>query len=147
MQNSDFPRPRQDAICAGVAYLMKRGRSPRVLIAEDDEATRTMLRTLLARRGYDVATAADGLSLRETLASASPDCPIDLIVSDVRMPGLSCDALLGLLREAPVPVVLMTAWPDLALRRSAIAMRASLLEKPFRADALDAVLAGAFAIR
>ena len=57
---------------------------PRILIVEDNELSRDMLSRRLEKRGYEVATAADG---EEGIAKASADEP-DLILMDLAMPVL-----------------------------------------------------------
>jgi len=55
---------------------------PRVLVVDDDEDVREMLRQMLERQGYEVTTAADG---KQGLARYRED-PADLIVLDIVMP-------------------------------------------------------------
>jgi len=57
---------------------------PRILIVEDNELSRDMLSRRLEKRGYEVATAADG---EEGIAKASADEP-DLILMDLALPVL-----------------------------------------------------------
>ena len=79
---------------------------PKILVAEDDPALRELYATVFRRAGYEVAVAADG---DQALDLAGED--VDLIVSDVRMPGCSGLALTAQLREAGVntPLILITA--------------------------------------
>jgi len=65
---------------------------PRVLLAEYDEEMRALLARTLRRDGYEVTECSDGVALADhlgsfVLADASED--VDLIVSDIRMPGVS----------------------------------------------------------
>jgi CheY-like chemotaxis protein len=60
-----------------------------VLIAEDDEESRDLLRMLLVRNGYRVTATGDGL---EALAAARSDPP-DVVISDVLMPNMDGFAL------------------------------------------------------
>ena len=79
---------------------------PKILVAEDDPALRELYATVFRRAGYEVAAASDG---DQALDLAGED--VDLIVSDVRMPGCSGLALTAQLREAGVntPLILITA--------------------------------------
>ena len=60
------------------------GDSQRVLVVDDEESLRHMLRTLLSKEGYDVRTAANGLEAKEALEAE----PFDFALCDVRMPKL-----------------------------------------------------------
>ena len=79
-----------------------------VLVVEDDESSRELLRRTLQSEGYVVATAADG---REGLSLARELVP-DLITLDVMMPTLDGWTLLSLLRKNPklrdIPIVLIS---------------------------------------
>ncbi len=82
------------------------GKKRRVLVADDSIATRMLLRTVLEASGYSVLTAADG---DEALLLAEQ---VDLVVSDVRMPGLDGWGLTQKLRAQAqtekLPVVLFS---------------------------------------
>src|SRR5205085_6409921 len=81
----------------------------RILLAEDDEMIRIVVRRLLEREGYEVTTCADGSS---ALRSAYEN-NYSLILSDVRMPQLDGFEFLRRLREhggsKETPVVLLTS--------------------------------------
>ncbi|HET6440690.1 MAG TPA: sigma-54 dependent transcriptional regulator [Anaeromyxobacter sp.] len=107
----------------------------RILVVDDDPASRDLLRRVLATEGHEVVEAADG---REALANLSRQ-PADLVVSDIRMPDLDGVQLLERMRElAPdVPVVLVTAFGDVegaveAIRRGAF----DYLAKPYDVDGI-----------
>ncbi len=84
-------------------------RPPRVLVADDDPAVRSILTINLEDVGYQVIEAGDG---DEALWLARRALP-DLILLDVMMPGLDGMDVLAILREHPetadIPVVLITA--------------------------------------
>ncbi len=94
---------------------------------------REMLTLTLRRRGYEVFTAADG---RKALALLGEE-PVDIVLSDVRMPELDG---LGLLREIqsskmPVVVLMMTAFAELDTAIEALKLGASdYVSKPFKSD-------------
>ncbi len=107
----------------------------RILVVDDDPASRDLLRRVLAGVGHDVALAASGREALEELARH----PADLVVSDIRMPDLDGVQLLEKLRElAPeVPVILVTAFGDVegaveAIRRGAF----DYLPKPYDVDGI-----------
>jgi DNA-binding NtrC family response regulator len=82
-----------------------------LLVVDDDAVVREALVEALIDAGYDVRAADDGARAVALLAERAPD----VVLSDVRMPGMGGLELLALLRErAPeVPVLLMTAFDDM----------------------------------
>jgi DNA-binding NtrC family response regulator len=83
----------------------------RILIVDDDPDIRESLPGALSAIGAEIATVADGEEALAALARESPD----IVLTDVRMPGLDGLELLRLLGErAPdVDVILMTAYDDM----------------------------------
>ncbi|HEY8378952.1 MAG TPA: sigma 54-interacting transcriptional regulator, partial [Nannocystis sp.] len=83
-------------------------RATRVLVVDDEASARTALSALLREEGYEVQTAADGY---KALGRADLWQP-DVVVTDVKMPGLGGLELIGKLREQypDVAVVVMTAF-------------------------------------
>jgi len=79
--------------------------------------------------------------------TSNPDRRVDLIVSDVRMPGSSGMDILAAMRRMGVrtPVILMTAFGDAQTRARAEALDALLFDKPFDVDDLREVVAGLLA--
>jgi DNA-binding NtrC family response regulator len=79
-----------------------------ILIAEDEEVLRESMADLLEAEGFEVLQAADGNEAR----SIALQRPIDLVLSDVRMPEMDGLTLLGHLRQiAPeMPVIIVTAY-------------------------------------
>jgi DNA-binding response OmpR family regulator len=78
----------------------------RVLIVDDDDDIRALLRDLLSRAGYEVDEASDGrAALRQLL-----DVPPELVILDVTMPGIDGYATLERIRDlSDVPVLMLTA--------------------------------------
>jgi len=118
----------------------------RVLIVEDDTTTRTTIRELLTGAGFDPVEAGDGT---EGLAKAEDIRP-DVILLDVHMPGLDGYEVCQGLKENPntknIPVIFLTAAQDDALNRLAYQSGAvACLTKPFRLEALVAVIEAAIA--
>lgn len=110
-----------------------------VLVADDDPEMRRLVSTLLRMSGHRVIEAADGTQVLNRIESAMEHAPIDVIVSDVDMPGLSGLDLLAALRCArwSTPVVLLTALGDPDVRAEARELgAAAILAKPFQPDAL-----------
>ena len=100
---------------AGSAVEQGRDDRPRVLVVEDNpELNRFIVETL--RDDYRVTTAFDGVEGLEKAATFAPD----LILTDIMMPRMSGDALVAALREEPalaqVPIIVLSAKADDALR-------------------------------
>jgi DNA-binding response OmpR family regulator len=78
----------------------------RILVVDDDDDIRGLLRALLERAGHQVTEAPDGLAGLRELYAASPD----LVILDVGMPGLDGWATLERIREVTdVPILMLTA--------------------------------------
>lgn len=122
-----------------------------ILIAEDDEDTRTLLAEILRGDGYRVEEAASGPDLARAIANRLETrraVPLDLIVADVRMPGMSGLQVLDALRAVDwaTPVVVMTAFGDDDVRAEALRLGAiAVLQKPFEMDDLRTVVRRALA--
>ncbi len=123
---------------------------PRILVAEDDDSMRQLVVEALQKDGYEVREASDG-HLLVTLAHEFDDgaVPVDLLVSDVRMPVCTGLEVLEHLRAARcrVPIVLITAFGDDWTRREALRLGAVLIDKPFPLVELRAVVARMLRIR
>ncbi|HEU0140317.1 MAG TPA: sigma-54 dependent transcriptional regulator [Bryobacteraceae bacterium] len=80
----------------------------RILAVDDDENLRWVLQTQLEEAGYEVETAADGEAALEILDRALPA----LVLTDLKMPGLSGMDLLQKIRETwpELPVIIITAF-------------------------------------
>jgi two-component system response regulator MprA len=106
-----------------------------ILVVEDDQATRTLLKDALsAVEGWVVTAVADGAKALEALSSVQPH----LIVLDVNMPGLDGLEVYRLLRArgglAEVPVLFVTAEPPASL--DGVHGPHRYLAKPFDVDDL-----------
>jgi two-component system response regulator HydG len=112
----------------------------RILVVDDEVNARTALVELLRDEGYAVDSAGDGYKALGKLAEFSPD----LVLTDLKMPGMDGIDLLGRIREhdADVPVVVMTAFG--AVETAVNAMRAGArdyLTKPINVGELQVVIA------
>jgi DNA-binding NtrC family response regulator len=109
--------------------------SHRILIVDDDPGQRSLLDTFLKSQGFDTVIASSGDQALRLLSYE----PVDMMISDVRMPGLSG---LETLRRARVtntrlPILLVTAYAD--IREAVGAMRdgaVNYLSKPIDLDEL-----------
>ena len=84
---------------------------PKIWIADDDEAIRIVLEEGLKSAGLEIATFADGESLIDALNIDKPD----LIISDIKMPGMHGYDLLKHIKNnyEKLPVIIMTAFTDM----------------------------------
>jgi chemotaxis protein histidine kinase CheA len=125
----ESPDPRRTATGAGRA---------KVLVVEDSIGVRELQRTILESAGYDVVTAVDGLDGASRLQSS----PVDLVLSDVEMPGMDGFTLTRTIRKTRgwenVPVVIMTSRGDDADKRAGMDAGADayLLKSEFDQHAL-----------
>src|SRR5690349_8578231 len=116
---------------------------PNVLIVDDDEDTRTLLCEGLKRRGFAVDMAASAMECLERVR----DHDVDVVVTDVQMPGISGVQLCEQLRERH-PHVLAIVLTGLGTYDTAIeAVRSGAydyLTKPVKTDVLVVALERAF---
>ncbi len=144
-------KPRQAAARGLVAqglHLAAGTRRPRILLAEDDVAMRSLLADVLRNFDYEVVEAADGRELFEHLVdlvlNKGNEQTVDAVISDVRMPGMTGLELLHEMRSmgCQVPVILITAFGDGETHARARHLGAvAVFDKPFDVeDLLTAVV-------
>ena len=115
----------------------------RILVADDKPEMRKLIANRLRKEGYEVIEAEDGPSLidkiiRGIVDDRMPRAP-DLIITDVRMPGMSGLEVLAQLRrnDWATPVILITAFGDEKTHAEAERLgAATVLDKPFDMDDL-----------
>jgi len=122
------------------AYEGRASSAPRALVVDDRELSRELLCTRLARAGFDVTAVVSGEDAWATFQSR----PVDLVVTDLRMPGLDGIGLVRRLRSAHssdprVPVLIVTA--NGTLSNAAAAGRAGATDCfAFDADGIEQLL-------
>lgn len=124
------------------------GSRPRIALAEDDLEMRRFIAQSLRRDGYEVLEFCTGLELLEALTEP-PDRPltvprVELIISDLRMPGLTGLEVRWRLRgpDRRTPFILMTAFGGVEVRNEAVAIgAAAVIDKPFDMTELRATVA------
>ena len=105
-----------------------------ILVVDDDDRLRDLLKRYLSRDGHDVTTAKDSAHARRLMQTMS----FDLIVLDVMMPGEDGLSLLkGIRQEVDTPVILLTARGQPAERIEGLKLGADdYLAKPFEPEEL-----------
>lgn len=82
----------------------------RILVIEDDDETRELMRLALERRGFAVITAEDGLKGYEQAVETEPD----LIITDISMPSADGVHVVRRVRDTPsiaaVPILVTTGF-------------------------------------
>ena len=115
--------------------------SSKVLLVDDEDSLRKVMRDLLERDGYVVTEARDGVQALDQVDRVGPD----IIVLDLNLPGLDGYGVLSHLRSRPatanIPVIVLTAKGDEDNEVRVFELGADdFLTKPFRARALSARL-------
>ncbi|MBL9190283.1 MAG: response regulator [Opitutaceae bacterium] len=113
-----------------------------MLIVDDEEAVRTLVRVLVERRGAQALLASDGVEALELYAAHSAE--IGVILTDIHMPNLNGLGLIRALQAkvSPPPIVVMCGQLDERLLATLTAEHvACVLHKPFQISEFEAVLA------
>src|SRR5690349_14919129 len=114
-------------------------RAGRILIVDDEESLRRVLQVQLENRGHEISLAKNGLEVLALLA----DSPYDLVLTDLRMPGLSGLELLKRIRanHPGTEVILLTAFGTIENAVEAMQSGAyHYVTKPVRFDELAIVV-------
>jgi CheY-like chemotaxis protein len=118
--------------------MMSNGKK-RILVIEDDEEMRALLRDMIEEEGYKTDSVNNGSEAFHKLAKES----FDLIITDVRMPGLTgLDILPGIKRLQPdAPIIVITAFGSEEVQRKAFERGANAyLEKPIHFQKLRTLI-------
>jgi DNA-binding response OmpR family regulator len=116
--------------------------TPRILVCDDNEMGRGLVRRLLARRGYFIDEAIDGQSTIEAVER----CPPDLALLDLRLPDLDGSEVLRRLRcdydTNELPIIMVSAEHDGEVVAGCLSLGASdYVPKPIHAGVLYARIA------
>jgi two-component system cell cycle response regulator CpdR len=114
----------------------------RILLADDDAATRDLVRRALAMDGHEVILTQDGAEALERLESGGR---IDLLISDVQMPGVDGIELAekGLAAAPRLRVILMSGFTGELDRADHLKGRvARVIAKPFTLDEMRSAVKG-----
>ena len=111
-----------------------KGEGQQILVVEDDDQVRYLVSYLLEELGYAVTTARDANAAMPHLAASAQ---IDLLISDVGLPGLNGRQLAELMRQdhPAVPVLFMTGYAESAAVQSEfLGENMAIIAKPFALD-------------
>ena len=126
------------AAAPAAASSTPRGDGERVLVVEDDPAVRMLVREVLEELQYQAVEFADPLAAAPYLAS---DERIDLMISDVGLPGMSGRELAETARayRPDLPILFITGYAEnAAMRAGFLGANMSMVTKPFSLDDLAA---------
>ena len=111
----------------------------KILVVDDELNMRLVLKALLNKEGYDVATASDGVEALKVLKSGG----VEVVVTDLKMPKLDGVGLLErVIRDYPsMPVIIITAHGTIATAVDALKKGAfDYITKPFERDELKNII-------
>lgn len=101
----------------------------KILVVDDEESIRRLLKATLVPEGYEVLLACGGEEALEKIKEARPD----IALLDIKMPGMSGIELLHVIRQSlQIPVIMLTAVRDVTWERDTLELGADdYLTKPF----------------
>jgi PAS domain S-box-containing protein len=126
-----------DELTIHIEETGRRGRGETILVVEDQDAVRELAERILSENGYRVLAARSG---QEALGIALAHTgPLDVLLTDVIMPGMSGDELVGWLTQTHVELrtIYMSGYSEQALAPHRLAVGSGdFLAKPFTAESL-----------
>jgi two-component system cell cycle sensor histidine kinase/response regulator CckA len=124
-----LPRAHGEPRRSGPNRAVRGGGNEQILLVEDEDGVRRVARRALELHGYRVSEARDGQSAMQMAESTE----IDLVVTDVMMPGMIGPVLVRNLRHTrpDLPVLFMSGHTDEILRDGLIDPATAFLPKPF----------------
>jgi CheY-like chemotaxis protein len=112
----------------------------KVLVVDDEAGMRETLVDILEGAGYEVVAAPDG----NTALASVHDTEFDVVLMDIRMPGLDGVTILQQMGPPPPRVIMMTAYAvEDQLRRAMDAQAFAVVHKPFQVGYLLGLVEGA----
>ena len=115
---------------------------PTILVVDDELSMREFLKILLEKEGYRVSTASEASEAIDLIQSLS----FDLVISDIKMPGMGGLSLLEKIKEinSLLPVIMITAFAS--PENAVIAMKSGAFDyitKPFKVDEIIKIIKSA----
>jgi PAS domain S-box-containing protein len=114
--------------------LLPKGDGQQILVVEDDDQVRFLVSYLLEELGYTVTTARDATSAMPHLSASGH---IDLLISDVGLPGMNGRQFAEMVREGhpSIPVLFMTGYAEsAAIQSEFLGDNMTIIAKPFALD-------------
>lgn len=107
---------------------------PKILIADDDYQTKSILEQIMLKQGYEVITASDGFAAQDKILEENPD----LIILDNHMPGFSGNEICREIKSNPetrlIPVIMLTGYSETPEKIESIEAGADdFINKPYKA--------------
>jgi len=118
-----------------------RGDGKHVLLVEDDPSVRLLVRDVLVELGYDPLEVAEP---HAAIAHLRSTAPLDLMISDVGLPGMNGRQLAEVAREhrPDLPILFVTGYAEnAAIRSSFLGTNMDMITKPFDLDTLGRKIA------
>jgi two-component system response regulator PilR (NtrC family) len=117
---------------------------PSILVVDDELSMREFLKILLEKEGHKVTTASDASSVLDLMQNED----FDLVLSDIRMPGMGGLSLLEKIKEInnSIPVIMITAFAS--PENAVVAMKSGAYDyitKPFKVDEIVKIIKSAIA--
>jgi CheY-like chemotaxis protein len=110
--------------------------SAKILVVEDTEDTRELLKCALELEGYTVISTGDGYSAIE-LAQVDPP---DLVITDINMPNMDGIQMIKLMRGLPalkdVPILVISAYQSGIVKEALVAGANASMKKPLEFESL-----------
>jgi DNA-binding NtrC family response regulator len=114
----------------------------KILIVDDEERMRRLLARVLAKEGYETASAGSGIEAMRLIAADS----FDLVITDIHMPGMGGLQLLAEIKEydPALPIIIITAYGTVESAVQALRAGAyDYITKPFETDEIKLTVAKA----
>ena len=122
----------------------------RVLVVDDDQYSRMIIRHALEKAGYEVIEAADGKQAIQAMQCGDNPLLTDIIICDIRMPyGNGIDAIEYFRTQFPsIPIIVVTGFPDMCLALNLLKKGVvEYLVKPVKSKELLETVNNAMAVR
>ena len=111
-----------------------------ILVAEDDDALRSLLTEFLESQGHEVKGAKNGMELVELALPVRPD----LIITDLNMPQMDGSTMIAMLSVYPelagIPVIVITGTSLIEVAEMRIPKEIPVLIKPFNFEKITAAI-------
>ncbi|MGB2601481.1 MAG: response regulator [Candidatus Omnitrophota bacterium] len=110
----------------------------KILVADDEESVREVLKSFFLRKEYDVETAKEGHEAIEKIDSYKPD----ILLLDLKMPDMDGEEVLKYIHDndLKVGVIIITGHPDFIKDRKLLNRAYDYIVKPFDLDYLNSTV-------